>query len=381
MLEIKVPHYYRKFRCSADKCSDTCCAGWQIVVDEKTMDKYQSYEGPFGNRLANSVDWKEGVFYQYRGRCAFLDENNLCDIYTEAGPEMLCKTCRNYPRHIEEFENIREISLALSCPEAAKLILDTEEPVTFVTKEKEWKEELYENFVFFLFSKLQDAREIMIRMLQDRSRPVSERMCMCLAFVHDLQARIYRGHTAGMEDVFERYTKPGAEERFSKRLDPYRSQPQKRAEFFEKAVKELQKLEVLRASWPLLLEEIQEITGDEKLHQRWLSADSDSVSLEIMAENLMVYYIFTYFCGAVYDDQAYAKCKFAVIGTMVTLEAAKVLWNRAPQLGKKGAVLEAAKRYSREVEHSDENLELLEKLAGHAEVFELKNLLPAILDM
>ena len=82
-MEIRVPYYYRKFQCTADKCPDTCCAGWQIVIDEETLEKYHAFEGPFGNRLANSIDWREGVFKQYEDkRCAFLDENNLCDIYT-----------------------------------------------------------------------------------------------------------------------------------------------------------------------------------------------------------------------------------------------------------------------------------------------------------
>ena len=61
-MEIRVPHYYRKFKCTADKCPDTCCAGWQIVIDEETLEKYHKFEGPFGNRLANSIDWREGVF-------------------------------------------------------------------------------------------------------------------------------------------------------------------------------------------------------------------------------------------------------------------------------------------------------------------------------
>ena len=40
-MEIRVPHYYRKFRCTADKCPDTCCAGWQIVIDEETLEKLE----------------------------------------------------------------------------------------------------------------------------------------------------------------------------------------------------------------------------------------------------------------------------------------------------------------------------------------------------
>ena len=88
------------------------------MIDDQTLKKYQHFKGPFRNRLHNDIDWKEHVFRQYNRRCAFLNEENLCDIYTEAGPEMFCRTCRNYPRHIEEFEGLREISLSLSCPEA-----------------------------------------------------------------------------------------------------------------------------------------------------------------------------------------------------------------------------------------------------------------------
>ncbi|MFR0666806.1 MAG: hypothetical protein ACLSIF_08940 [Faecalimonas umbilicata] len=32
-------------------------------------------------------------------------------MYAEKGEQMLCRTCRMYPRHIEEYEGIREISL------------------------------------------------------------------------------------------------------------------------------------------------------------------------------------------------------------------------------------------------------------------------------
>ena len=34
------PDYYEDFECIADKCEDTCCAGWQIVIDRETLKKY-----------------------------------------------------------------------------------------------------------------------------------------------------------------------------------------------------------------------------------------------------------------------------------------------------------------------------------------------------
>ena len=379
-MEIRVPHYYRKFQCTADKCPDTCCVGWQIVIDEETLDKYHKYEGPFGNRLANSIDWREGVFKQYEDkRCAFLDENNLCDIYTEAGPEMFCRTCKTYPRHFEEFENVREISLAMSCPEAAKLILEPTEPVKFITVEKQYKEEIYEDFNFFLYSKLVDAREIIIESLQDRTYPIRERMAFVLAFTHDLQARIYRDDIAGMEEIFTRYTKAGAKERFEKHLLIYQDLSKTAKEFKKGMLKQFHKLEVLRDSWPALLEKTKENIENDELDRLWRDAEGDA-NLDIITEHLMVYFIFTYFCGAVYDEEAHSKMKFSMIGTLMVLETAKTLWAENRPAGKMAAVLEAAKRYSREVEHSDENIELLEKLSRREGVFGLDSLLTGILN-
>ena len=108
-MEYIYPDYYKKFQCIAERCEDTCCAGWGIVIDDKSLKKYKEYKGGFGNRLHNSIDWKEKSFEQTDKRCAFLNESNLCDIYSEAGENMLCMTCRRYPRHYEEYENLREV--------------------------------------------------------------------------------------------------------------------------------------------------------------------------------------------------------------------------------------------------------------------------------
>lgn len=88
---------------------------------------------------------------------------------------MLCDTCRRYPRHIEEFEGMREISLSLSCPEAARIILSQTDPVSFRTFEKETAEETYDDFDYFLFSALMDTRDYLLAVLQDRSVPVRDR--------------------------------------------------------------------------------------------------------------------------------------------------------------------------------------------------------------
>lgn len=74
--------------------------------------------------LQKSIHWNRAVFRQKEGkRCAFLDEDNLCRMYAELGKNSLCRTCRLYSRHIEEFEGVREITLSLSCPAVAKILM------------------------------------------------------------------------------------------------------------------------------------------------------------------------------------------------------------------------------------------------------------------
>jgi lysine-N-methylase len=57
------------------------------------------------------------------GACPFLSKDRLCDIQKEHGEAYLSVTCSNYPRNTKTIDSIRERSLLLSCPEAARLVL------------------------------------------------------------------------------------------------------------------------------------------------------------------------------------------------------------------------------------------------------------------
>lgn len=393
-----IPHYYKKFQCIAGECPDTCCAGWQIVIDDRTREKYRRAEGAFGNRLHNSIDWKESCFQQYEGRCAFLNDENLCDIYQEAGKEMLCRTCRNYPRHIEEFEGSREISLSLSCPEAARLILSSREPVQFLTAEKAGEEE-YEDFDFFLYTKLTDARDLMIRLLQERREPVSLRIAMVLSLGHDLQRRIRSGQLFLVDQLLERYGKEGAFRRMEERIKPYRVDKKSRSRLVRELFEIFGELELLKADWPQYVkrakqglaqeeeqfaagEEAAQVTAGEESAAEWKKETQDETSWEIWMEQLMVYFVFTYFCGAVYDENAYGKIKLAVVSTLLICEITRGIFADPSESSGKdlfSILTESAWKYSKEIEHSDVNLGRLERLFREKSCCGLENLLRVVL--
>ena len=327
-----------------------------------------------------------------------MNDENLCDIYQESGKEMLCRTCRNYPRHIEEFEGSREISLSLSCPEAARLILSSREPVQFLTAEKAGEEE-YEDFDFFLSTKLTDARDLMIRLLQERREPVSLRIAMVLSLGHDLQRRIRSGQLFLVDQLLERYGKEGAFRRMEERIKPYRVDKKSRSRLVRELFEIFGELELLKADWPQYVkraeqglaqeeeqfaagEEASQVTAGEETAAEWKKETQDETSWEIWMEQLMVYFVFTYFCGAVYDENAYGKIKLAVVSTLLICEITRGIFaDPSERSGKNlfSILTESAWKYSKEIEHSDVNLGHLERLFLEKSCCGLENLLRVVL--
>lgn len=382
-MQITYPDYYKEFSCTADKCKDTCCAGWGIVIDDNTLKKYRQVKGAFGKRLRQEIDWKEKSFCQKAGRCAFLNQRNLCDIYTQLGEKAFCDTCRRYPRHIEEFENLREISLSLSCPEAAEIILGRKEKVRFLTGEKGASEESYEEFDFFLFDKLMDARSFLLEVLQNRNYPIEHRIGAALGFSHDIQRRILHQEIFRIDELIERYQAENAMERIGRKLENYRGSVREKILIMDEMMEALNRLEVLNPQFPELVRESRRILYERGniWYQSQFQMFRENVSeYRIILEQLLVYFVFTYFCGAVYDENAYAKMKMAVISTLFLREWMMAAWIKRGKELNLSQIVELSYRYSRELEHSDLNLNTMEEMLGKDSLFSMKNLLTVLMN-
>ena len=381
-MQYTIPHYYKQFRCIADKCPDTCCAGWQIMIDNRSLKKYSKVKGGFGNRLQNGIDWKAHAFLQQGGRCEFLDEDNLCDIYKECGANMLCRTCQNYPRHTEEFEGLREISLSLSCPEAARIILGEKEPVRFLTKEDS-REETYEYFDFFLFTKLSDTRELIFQILQDRNLQISVRMAIVAALAHDIQIRIDKNSLFEIDTILERYGSNRMIPFFETALKPYSNREEERYKILQQMGAVLDELEVLRPEWRVLLKDIRNELYQNGVEHYLRSREeflSIFESIEVYSEQLMIFWCFTYFCGAVYDEAAESKIKLALFSTIFILELAHGMWLKQGKQLSFDDFTDLAHRYAREIEHSDPNLNKLDQIFQENNIYHLEQFLLCIMN-
>ena len=369
-----IPDYYKEFTCTADKCEDTCCAGWQIVVDKKSLVKYRRTSGPYLGTLLKRVNWLNGTFRQDKERrCAFLNEDNLCDMYIHLGSASLCKTCRLYPRHIEEFEGVREITLSVSCPEVARILMNRMEPVTFQSVEND-KEEEYEEFDPFLYSILLDARDVMIEILQERTMPVDVRAGLVYGMGRDIQNRIEREEIFACQEVLDKYKKDSARKYVEEQIEKNRHDRKALFEFHQEQFQKLHKLELLKEDWYVQLMEtehrlfengIEEYALITKDFHKWVK--DQNFPREIQKEQLLVYFIFTYLCGAVYDGEVLDKVQMAIISVNLLEDMMMARWLRNENMLDTEDVIELVYRYSREVEHSDINLKRMEKMMpiGH----------------
>lgn len=359
-----IPDYYQQFRCTAGACEDTCCAGWQIVVDKKSLHKYRKNQSNYRKKLRKSIHWRKGTFRQDKEkRCAFLKEDNLCEMYQQLGEAGLCRTCRLYPRHIEEFEGVREISLSLSCPEVAKMLLNRKEAVTFLDYEKEGEEE-FDDFDPFLYSKLLDARSILIRTIQNRKLPLVNRVILCLGLAWDMQQKVQAGQLFACEEVFMKYEKQEYFSAAGRKADRYFEEIRKRYDFSREMFLDLYRLELLRKDWEAQLDEAalylfaegaEYYAEVQEEFREWMQSSTE-MDWEIQCEQLLVYFLFTYFCGAVYDARIFVNVQMAAAAVAVIWDLLAARWLKNEKALDLEEVVDVVYRYSRELEHSDKNL-------------------------
>ncbi len=173
-----VPRFFRDFHCIADQCSDSCCIGWEIDIDEDSLRHYEGVQGDFGARLRREIVAEDGVSHfrlKEQGRCAFLNDRNLCDLYIALDEEHLCDICREHPRFYEWFSGRVEAGLGLCCEEACRLLLADSAPLTFVEEQTDEPDEEFDGEAELL-EELEPLREELYVLLQDRSLAIWRRI-------------------------------------------------------------------------------------------------------------------------------------------------------------------------------------------------------------
>ena len=192
-MVFRVPSYYKNFRCIADKCPDNCCRGWEIDIDEDTLDYYKDLKGPMAEKIRASISEDGSFVLNEEGWCPLLNEKGLCEVCLTLGEDSLSEVCTEYPRFTTEYPKTREKVLCLSCGEVGRIVFSDTEQIGFdeQTLSEDYDEYEWEDGDDELAEKLESVRSHAIGLLQDRSRPIAERIAVYLNYCCQMQKELF----------------------------------------------------------------------------------------------------------------------------------------------------------------------------------------------
>lgn len=385
-MKIRVPDYFKDFKCIASECEDTCCAGWEVVIDDETYNHYQKVELDFGKRLRSEIVQKDGenIFVLKGTNCPFLNENKMCDIYSEIGEDSLCYTCKQYPRYMEEFGNLREVGISLSCPEAARLILRDCSKTEFEFSENQEEITSYHDIDAMLFINLMRCRKVIIDILQNHETDLESRVSLVLKFASGIQEKIDENNIQGIKGVEEKYVDNNFLNEDINSLHKYKGKESVKYHNMHEFFKVFKELKHINPNDPLGLDDV--------LRYFWKSDDDDELYLAkhkhfnkyyedkmYKFENLLVYFVFRYFMKAVFDYDVSAKVKTAVVSYLMIKELFVLRWIKNGEFTDEDAV-DIMHMYSKDIEHLEENIETLAEVFKTNYVFKVDELLNILMN-
>lgn len=364
-MRLTVPDYYDRFRCIASRCTDNCCIGWEIGIDPAALADYQSQPGAFGDRLRAAIQPGDPPFFALTksGRCPFLNEENLCDIYRQLGENHLCAICDQHPRFHNWFGAEKESGLGLSCEEAARLILFSAPPRLLCRETLEAPDpdtELNPE----LLAGLRAVREAAFAILAEPSLPLAHRLALLAALGQDLQhwmdaapqqaaaegcteTRLVADAALALAEFYgDRTGWPGLIDRLTEAIPEADL-----SEFLVPLLELLESLPPNHAHWPERLAALRKALPHRLARPLWESPEQEQA-----AANAAHYMLYRYFLPA-------ARQGDALCGPLHAITAALLIPLLAGEdaAESRAALIRAAKDYSREIEYAPDNLRAVDE--------------------
>ncbi len=325
MFYIK-PDFYDNFKCIADKCSDSCCIGWEIDVDDIALEKYNKINSAFGEKIRSQIIKSEDGSNCFKlcenERCPFLNEKNLCKIIINCGEEYLCEICREHPRFYEWFVGVTECGLGLCCEEVCRILLENDEPFSLVQESDgeeiilETKEDIAESD-FYIF--LSAFREKLFEILFDKEKTFEDKLVKVLS-----------------------KTEAFCQEKIKIRN-------------YEASLELLKKTEPIDEKWTeyisSLSEKFNDVLSIEEEFQKKTNGD-------MLYSKILAYIIYRHFSKAVFDKSIRERICFAIESVRFIYLCDMKTYYENRELTLKDRI-DNLKNWSKQVEYSDENTELL----------------------
>lgn len=374
-MQVVTPEFAKNFVCAAGACPDTCCQGWQVIIDPQTLEYYQHLDGELGEAVrAAIVPEKEPYFgFSENGYCALLSENGLCKLQFTFGEEAQCKVCRTYPRFVRQYGSLREEGVSLSCPEALRLLLEKSEPVQLITAKEAYPIEPNELDPELFFA-LKQGRTLAFQMIQDRRYCFSERLFLVLCFAEDLQYCLSGRRYKRFDRVQKRFSSPVGRLAVLRKKDALRYSCAERYRLISEWCLFFSGLEVLSPKWKTALDELLAFCSCAESNgfyrEKRKQFDAAFLAEEYQYEHILFATLFKYWLEAADDGILLPKVQQAAVCLLMLRELNFMQWVKTGSYD----MMENAHRIAREIEHNEENLEAMRQAFLHAEDFRIRKI-------
>lgn len=217
----RIPDYFPYFACKMGACRNACCQGWPISI---TLQNYFDLLGldcspdlrrrlDGGMHIADNPSPEHYAQFspRYDGNCPLRMEDGRCALHADIGEHVLPDICRLYPRGIRLEKGQLECSCAGSCEGVLELFLHREAPVEFMEKELDLTNPplLEERSAYFeTMGRDWEIRHHFIRILQDRTMPLAERMLVLGRRVHRMDAVMQAKDASAMDALLAETDEP-----------------------------------------------------------------------------------------------------------------------------------------------------------------------------
>ena len=353
-MKYHKPSFFDQFKCIGSACTDTCCAGWEIEVDETTAQGYLAEKGAFGDRLRREIGSEPGEYFfkLKNNRCPFLNKENLCDIFINLGEDRLCDICREHPRFYNWFGDYTEVGLGLCCEEAERLLFSDSKPLTFVEEVHTDASDLLDDESEECEQMLEERKAI-FSILQNRKKNIGarlKRLLLQLPYADEmllLTVPILEGDDPESIPKLDYNAKPSTNTLKSSALFLIR--------FFGG-------MESLDEKWPSMMKELEQ--NIDKL----VDTDNTNAFLKFMKgenrlyeyEHIAVYLVYRYYPEILFDGQIEAKILFAAASICLLFLMDLQCFQENGVYTQQDRI-ELVRRFSKEIEYCPENMERFEK--------------------
>lgn len=335
-----IPSYYKDFRCTASKCSDCCCIGWEIDIDPDTLEKYKKTDLETNLNIMEHIDTsgdEPHFILREDGRCPFLDEENLCEIYRSLGEEALCQICSLHPRFINNYGGRIEYGLDLCCEEAARIILTQKHNTIY--RQESTEPDMEDPFL----NTLSTCREKVFSYIGTDDISLDEILKNLLIYGETLDDFIFDSDYDAMILA-----------EIPNRLQPDGNSVFAEKEFFARCLSFLRTLTPLSVSWHNFLADVEHDL--DKIYPLQSKFTQKYPEFNRQATHLLSHYIYHYFLTALWEDEVYSKLFFAAFMVcMIRLfDTALYYYQNSFSLHDQIAL---CCQFSKEIEYCTENLE------------------------